>query len=210
MKYPIAERFKSIQGEGLYTGTPMAFIRFVGCSVGKNVCSACDTDFEQVYSQKGGGLYDEQELVDWALPYSHVCFTGGEPLDRILHPIISAIHKAKLYCHIETSGTVHPSWLRDVPYDWITVSPKPGYLLSMIERADEIKLILGGLGSGEGWPTLEDAISWASERRKLVYIQPRNFKDSISPVNLQAAAEAVNAFPNLRLSAQLHKFLEVR
>jgi len=44
--YIVAERFKSIQGEGLYAGTPMAFIRFVGCSVGKKVCNGCDTDFE--------------------------------------------------------------------------------------------------------------------------------------------------------------------
>ena len=36
-KYPIAEIFTSPQGEGLYTGTLMTFIRFAGCSVGKKM-----------------------------------------------------------------------------------------------------------------------------------------------------------------------------
>jgi organic radical activating enzyme len=36
-KYGIAETFTSLQGEGLYTGTIMHFIRFSGCSVGKKL-----------------------------------------------------------------------------------------------------------------------------------------------------------------------------
>lgn len=32
---PIAETFMSIQGEGVWTGTPMLFIRVAGCNVGK-------------------------------------------------------------------------------------------------------------------------------------------------------------------------------
>ena len=40
MKYAINEIFKSIQGEGSYTGSPVMFIRLQGCSVG---CAWCDT-----------------------------------------------------------------------------------------------------------------------------------------------------------------------
>lgn len=35
MIYPIAEMFDSWQGEGVYAGTPMFFIRLAGCTVGK-------------------------------------------------------------------------------------------------------------------------------------------------------------------------------
>lgn len=36
-KYPIAEIFTSIQGEGVYTGQVMTFIRLAGCSIGKKM-----------------------------------------------------------------------------------------------------------------------------------------------------------------------------
>jgi organic radical activating enzyme len=36
-KYPVAEMFTSPQGEGLYTGVLMTFMRFAGCSVGKKM-----------------------------------------------------------------------------------------------------------------------------------------------------------------------------
>lgn len=35
MTYPVAETFYSIQGEGVWTGTPMFFVRLAGCNVGK-------------------------------------------------------------------------------------------------------------------------------------------------------------------------------
>lgn len=33
--YPIAEMFHSLQGEGVFTGTPMLFVRLAGCNVGE-------------------------------------------------------------------------------------------------------------------------------------------------------------------------------
>ena len=39
-RLPIQERFVSIQGEGLYTGTPSSFIRVSGCNLR---CAWCDT-----------------------------------------------------------------------------------------------------------------------------------------------------------------------
>src|SRR5262245_11851830 len=124
MKYPIAERFKSIQGEGTYTGTPIAFIRFVGCSVGKTVCTHCDTDFEQMQAPLGGGLYSTERLVEWIKPYDRICLTGGEPLDRDLQPLLQAFDEADCVTHIETSGTkLIPSYINQYNV-WITVSPR--------------------------------------------------------------------------------------
>lgn len=207
MRFPVAERFKSIQGEGLFCGTPMAFVRLVGCSVGKEICSACDADFDRVMPEMGGGLYTPEELRDWVGDFRYVCVTGGEPLDRDLRPLLDAIEAA---FHVETSGTKQPEWLAIRRPTWMTVSPKPGFNEPwMLEQADEIKVVFGGLGCGTGWPTVEDAARWA-EAGKLVYLQPRNQPDAIDPREMAAVIQIVLEHPRLRLSAQLHKYLAVR
>lgn len=222
-KYPLAERFKAPQGEGLYTGTPMAFIRTVGCSVGQSVCTACDTNFSRQQPELGGGSYTVDELLAWAGNYRRIVLTGGEPLDRDLRPLINVASDRGYTCHVETSGTKDPNWLdyyeeqgghqhtidgRDVRM-WVTVSPKPGYLHSMIAQADEVKVIVGGLGDGPGWPTVEDAARWA-DAGQLVYIQPRNFEKVVDEANLEAVLKLTEKYPQLRVSCQLHKFLGVR
>lgn len=211
IKYPFAERFKAPQGEGLHAGVPMAFVRLVGCSVGQGVCHACDTNFATMRVDLGGGLFSPEDIVDWARPYRHACVTGGEPLDRDLQPLVLALVSAKIHAHVETSGTRPvPAWLADRPKQvWLTVSPKPGYLPLSVKLASEVKVILGGLGDGPGWPTLEDAVRWADEG-KLVYVQPRNERTAIDRANLAAALDAVAAHPQLRLSTQLHKFVGTR
>jgi 7-carboxy-7-deazaguanine synthase len=215
MTYPVVEKFKAIQGEGMYTGTPMAFIRLQGCSVGKTICHNCDTDFKDIYAWKGGGLYGIEELAEWIGDYRHVCLTGGEPFDHDLSPFIHylPLHK-NVKIHIETSGTAfYPDFLeahmriRDSVH--ICVSPKPGWKTRWIEMADEIKVIVGGLGSGEGWPTLTQTLNWA-DWDKVVYLQPVNRKNEPDKLTLSHALELVDAYPQLRLSVQLHKYIGVR
>ncbi len=230
MRYPLAERFKAPQGEGLHTGTPMAFVRLVGCSVGQGVCTACDTDYDRQLPNLGGGLYTAEEIVAWAQPYRHLCITGGEPLDRDLRELVSVATSAGMDVHVETSGTKSPEWLTKGARGWmlrtdmstgepgamqtygtlwVTVSPKPGYLEEMIHRADELKVIVGGLGGGPGWPTVEQAVQWA-DFGALVYVQPRNSKLDIDQRTLGEAIAIVDRHPQLRLSCQLHKFWRTR
>jgi 7-carboxy-7-deazaguanine synthase len=213
--YPIAERFKAPQGEGIFTGTPMAFIRFVGCSVGKGVCHACDTDFETILPHLDGGKYNAASLVKWIDDMRHVCFTGGEPLDRDLESLAMEILSTSPVemLHVETSGTRPiPKWLKDDQRNgsvWLTISPKPGYLEHNLAFADEIKVIVGGLGDGEGWPTIVDAVKWA-DNNKVVYIQPRNKKYDIDIDALQECLFILEQYPQLRMSTQMHKFLRTR
>lgn len=212
----VAERFKSIQGEGVHVGVAMAFVRFVGCSVGKGVCTFCDTDFDRVRSWRGGGMYTTDELIAWTKPFQHVCFTGGEPLDQDVAELVKDFvgpmdSEPCPLLHFETSGTkMFPDlasyWKDNV---WICVSPKPGWLPAMIEMADEIKVIVPGLSDRPGWPTLEDAVRWADEGRT-VFLQPRNGRTELNRENLQYVVDVVKEHPQLRLSAQLHKMLFVR
>jgi len=207
MKYPIAEKFHSIQGEGRFTGTPMSFVRFIGCSVGQKVCTACDTDFDKQYPALGGGLFTPLELASFAAQTGRILLTGGEPCDRDLRPLIDECRKLGLYILVETSGTKNPTWLEEI--DWLCVSPKPGYLPVVLERASELKVINTGLGAGAGWPTVEHAVAW-SHRQHNVYLQPRNDKLSVDMQSLQDTLDIVMKNPTLKLSVQLHKFLGAR
>lgn len=238
MMYKIAERFKSLQGEGVYTGTPMAFIRFVGCSVGKTVCQHCDTDFDKVGpGWRGGGSATAEQLAEWAEGYDHVCLTGGEPLDQDLDELFGALFRGRSprMVHIETSGTKEWKGTRFAIPVWLCVSPKPGFREDMIKQADEVKVIVPGLGDitpkvaqakgmlymagPEGldqqihpdfyWPDLSDAIRWANEG-KTVFIQPRNGKFDIEKQNLLYCLDVLKDHPELRLSTQMHKILKVQ
>lgn len=241
--YPFAETFHAPQGEGQFCGTQMTFLRLVGCSVGKGTCTHCDTDFDAVLPAMGGGMLTCEEVLALVGTDQHVCLTGGEPLDRDLRPLLTALTlDGRKDVHLETSGTRWPDWL-DKPrptggtkvrvasprrnhcvghehegrlgwYDtdrlWVTISPKPGYSEEMVLRvADEAKVILGGLGDGPGWPTLDDAVRWA-DMGKLVYVQPRNGTNDVDRARLDAALKIVSLHPQLRISPQVHKFLRVR
>ena len=236
--YKIAERFKSIQGEGVYAGTPMAFIRFVGCSVGKKICQHCDTDFEKVGSSwRCGGEFTAEQLRLWSEPYRHVCLTGGEPLDQNLSPLLEEFYGLPRYSmpmlHVETSGTKHLGSSealanvsdRNRQRLWVCVSPKPGFIEDVVLVADEIKVIVPGLGTDESlphlgahylyprdtfrWPTLEDALRWAAAG-KTVFLQPRNGKYDVDHVNLRYVQDVIAEHPELRLSVQMHKVLKVQ
>lgn len=233
MEYPIVEIFTSLQGEGLYTGTPMTFFRVQGCSVGKTICNYCDTDFESVNSWRGGRIMSHEDIIDYAQKagVSHICLTGGEPLDYDWSPLFDLLADLQhsLMVHIETSGTVAPEWLKQRHvalwanhHLWITACPKPGWTPDAVDLADEIKVIAGGtglsaphntkvlrmVGEGQsGWPTLEQAVEWSKDR--LVYIQPKNDKHTPDRVAMQQAIQTCLAHPSLRLSAQFHKYLGV-
>lgn len=247
MKYQIAEKFKSLQGEGVYAGTPMAFIRFVGCTVGKKICQHCDTVFERMLPWQGGGEFSAAELInEWRPPYKHICLTGGEPLDQDLVPLVNAVmnleaSRGDVMIHVETSGTRH--MLTDLRAmqggssdhrSWICVSPKPGFLEEEVLAADEIKVIVPGLGTSESllalakaehmrsgtghafshrdtfrWPDINDALRWA-DAGKTVFLQPRNGVTEIDKHNLMIVMDLLRDHPNLRLSAQLHKILKVQ
>jgi len=209
MMYPVAERFVSVQGEGQFAGTPMAFIRFVGCSVGKRVCHACDTDFEQILNFRGGGSYTVQQLLEWSRPLKHVCLTGGEPLDQDLQELIHVLLEADCTVHIETSGTKLLWDYMEGPNVWITCSPKPKWIEGVVMAASELKIIVPGLGHEAGWPSLDDALRWCAAG-KLTYVQPRNTKLDIDRQNLLYCQDIIREHPQLRLSVQLHKILHVQ
>lgn len=225
MNYPIAETFVSLQGEGLYAGTPMLFIRFAGCTVGKpyprhqvplglkvfqEQCHdwdgkgfPCDTNYKMAFKHSAE---DIQDLIH-VQSVGHVCFTGGEPLMHNIKPLLDICVTEKKMAHIETSGTIQLNDIRP----WITVSPKQGYLPSMMMRANEIKILVGSKFDVDQF---SDKFDYLEEGAKVdhpvVWLSPINDEETINWANVEKCKQLVLLNPWLRMSMQLHKILKIR
>ena len=191
--------FKSIQGEGYYTGMVAVFCRFSGCNLWsgrgedrlRSVCQFCDTDF------LGGESYGEVELVEaivsaWgegSNPF--VVFTGGEPGLQLTKSLLDSLFGKGFRIAVETNGT---TTLPEGEY-WRTVSPKHGSTLKQT-WGDELKVV---------WPQDLDLSQLKTLRFKHFYLQPM----AGEPEALQQTLSTVLSDPSWRLSLQTHKFIGV-
>jgi organic radical activating enzyme len=113
------EIFASIQGEGLYAGTPALFLRFGGCNL---ECTYCDTPQARVKSSTFK-LHREGDTREFTNPIACsavidmisgsvwppvVVFTGGEPLLQpdVLVCLAKDLRRAGCRIHLETNGTL--------------------------------------------------------------------------------------------------------
>lgn len=152
-RYAVREIFRTLQGEGGLSGTPMLFVRFAGCNLwsGRDADRArdaersgaacpgfCDTDFV------GGEGMTAEVLLERlrALPGpGWICFTGGEPALQLDRPLLEATRAAGFRAALETNGTLPLDGLRRL-IDWLCVSPKTSALA--VHEGDELKLVYRG------------------------------------------------------------------
>jgi len=221
---PINEIFHSLQGEGYFTGTPALFIRLQSCPVG---CPWCDTKhtweknddriipFDAMLNKTvDADTWSDtplQTLVDYIVKAKEqlVVITGGEPCLYDLTELTTAVLGMDKRVQIETSGTED---IRANMATWITISPKiamPGgrkVLMGSLYCADEIKMPVGKPADIvvllELLKTLDE---FAQDRPELIYLQPLSQSPKATQLCIEMAREH-----GWRLSAQLHKYLEVR
>ena len=114
----IAEIYKSIQGEGVLTGTPSVFVRTSGCNLR---CWFCDTPFASWAPEGRDYAVDEvvAEVEEWEC--AHVVLTGGEPmLFAELLPLAERLKQTGRHVTIETAGTLYLPAVCDL----MSISPK--------------------------------------------------------------------------------------
>jgi 7-carboxy-7-deazaguanine synthase len=201
----VSEIFTSIQGEGLFTGKPMHFVRMSGCNLG---CIYCDTpEKSESFELTIGDMLEKIKDP----PFFPVYITGGEPLlqESTLFLIINLFAQGR-EVHLDTNGSVDLNPVAPKTHlivDIKTPGSKAGdsFLesnLNCISQTDEIKFII----------TSREDFDWA-----IRLIDKHSLLNVTSNVLVQPAwglvdyAEAVEwilkcNYP-LRLSAQLHKFI---
>lgn len=178
----INEIFYSLQGEGVFTGTPAVFVRLSGCN---RSCRFCDTDFARFTE-----MATEQIVAEvMKHPARHVVITGGEPALQISEAFVDALKSQGLYVQIETNGSL------PVPanIDWVTCSPKDAPW--RIQRVDELKVVYQG-------QDVEELASHFSP--KVRCLQP------CSGQNIEQTVAYILAHPWWRLSLQTHKLINIQ
>ena len=202
--YKIKEIFgPTIQGEGSETGTAVLFLRFAGCNrwtgkeadKAKSICSFCDTDFV------GGSFMTPIQIVEALNKQSRqvrtVVISGGEPLLQLDLELVEALTANGFRLHLETNGSKPLG--RMAPYfDHVSMSPKQSREKTKLEKATNIKILFPYISSEI---SLEEFKSFPADS---FYIQPVWGSDYNEVFNL-----IYEHAPTLKLSAQMHKYLEV-
>ena len=209
--YSIKEIYKTIQGEGAFSGRPAVFCRFAGCNLwtgreedrSNAICKFCDTDFIGTDGDNGGKYTAEQLAGQLDRVWRRACddtenkfvvFTGGEPLLQLNEALIEAVKAIGFYVAVETNGTC------DAPegIDWVCMSPKAGAELKL-KTGNELKLVYPQ-------PTLlpSDVVGLEFDR---YFLQPMDGPNAVE--NTKLATEYCLNNPRWELSLQMHKLLGI-
>lgn len=188
----LVEVFYSIQGEGLWAGTPSVFVRLAGCNLS---CRFCDTD----YAIKEFATIERivQRVREAGNDCPMVILTGGEPLaQKETVALIHALRNDGRRVHIESNGTIFTELPDDV---WLCVSPKERVDRRMAARANEAKLIVDRRVPEEHLDLFA--------QHETILLQPEGNRAS----NIALALEYAKTHPKrFRLSLQTHKTIGVR
>jgi 7-carboxy-7-deazaguanine synthase len=207
--YSVKEIFKTLQGEGAYSGRVAVFCRFTGCNLWSGreedrpeaTCTFCDTDFVGTDGSGGGKFGSAQDLaraitLAWGDEAKNrfVVLTGGEPLLQVDNTLIEAIHADGFEIAVETNGTVE----LPIGLDWVCVSPKAGAEWK-VRMGDELKLV---------YPQEKLRPEDLGEFRfRHLWLQPMDGPNRVE--NTERAIQYCLKNPQWRLSLQTHKLIGI-
>lgn len=223
----INEIFPSIQGEGLYTGKPAVFIRMQGCSVR---CPFCDTR-DSWPSNKSSTVQDVLRTVAvWLDKYpdiSLIVITGGEPFEQpealaqLYKKLVHTFNDVRI--QIETSGGIDLE-----PFTKLDMSNPVHYMLNTLGiclspkmakppadafyvTAQTIKLLVGPDGLLSPKSVEEIVKIWRnSYKRQHLYFQPVDFGTENEIYKAKQNAVQLALQYGCNVSAQIHKYLQVK
>ena len=197
MTFQVNGIYRSIQGEGFWTGLPCTILRTQGCDLN---CPYCDTKY--TWDLKGGIKFTADQLRR-ELAATHplgqmILITGGEPAMQDIEWLAEALEDLGPL-HLETSG----AYPFKGNFDWVTVSPKTNHPIpeSVLAQTDEIKWLVG---------SSKDVVALC------LWLQRTGWRGNISVQPISQNLEATNIAYDAclehgwRLSIQIHKYIERR
>ncbi|MBQ3948127.1 MAG: putative 7-carboxy-7-deazaguanine synthase QueE [Ruminococcus sp.] len=212
MMFSVAEKFVSINGEGVRAGELAVFIRFAGCNL---KCGYCDTKWANAVDAPAEKM-ESKDILDYILStgVKNVTLTGGEPLLRQeMSKLIDTLMSAGLRVEIETNGSIHLREFADRVYRPVFTMdyklPSSGmeeYMCSdnfgCLEKHDTVKFVSGSMEDLER--AVEVIESHHLTERCHVYISPVFGK--IEPADIVEFMKE-KKLNDVRLQLQLHKFI---
>ncbi len=179
--------FRTIQGEGPYTGRPAVFVRLAGCNFGdkQDHCSWCDTSFQLDKAE----AFTKEALLAAVLalpgysPSDILVITGGEPtLQEALGEFIYDASPHFKMSQLETNGTqaYFFAMFGDLPKLYVVVSPKASLKLggyaplssTVLTHTDCLKFVLSADPDSVHHEVPEWAVKWQRDTYEPVYVSP--------------------------------------
>lgn len=213
MNFNIAEKFVSINGEGVLAGQLAVFIRFTRCNLR---CSYCDTSWANDCNAPCT-VMTEDEIHEYirSTGVKNVTITGGEPLiqDDIRVLLEKLASDKKIHVEIETNGSQDISKYFDIPNrPSFTVDYKlPGsgmekemFLLnfSRVTSDDTVKFVVSDRTDLEKALNVIKRFELAEKTN--VYLSP--VFGSIDPEEIVEFMKD-NSLNGVRLQLQIHKII---
>lgn len=208
--------FYTIQGEGIYAGSPAIFIRLRGCNLS---CKMCDEEFDS------GQDYLISEVIETVKELTPLLFkplvviTGGEPfLQWGLNDLVKGLLSLDYLVQIETAGTVICDNF-EIESDKLTIvcSPKTGKVHKKIQSMNPYyKYVIkaGDYDESDGMPNKSYMTGELLKIARLVgsgiYIVPCDEHDSEkNALNLKKCIEISMKF-GYKISLQQHKIMNLK
>jgi organic radical activating enzyme len=225
----IVEIFKSIQGEGIYTGVKQVFVRFFGCNMD---CVWCDTPearkemLSTQYELSPEEVFHQICLL-WDRCHS-VCLTGGEPLlhkDFMRH-LLPLLKEAGMTTYLETNAICYEALTEVINgIDIIAMDIKlpsstkkesfwhqhEEFLRCAVKKQVFIKAIISSTTEQKDIEKMVDLICSVDPTRTLI-LQPNSFElhNGVLERCFEFQNYCMARLAHVRILPQVHRLLNIR
>lgn len=212
-EFKVAEKFVSINGEGVKAGQLAVFIRFSGCNLN---CDYCDTKWANQPDVQYE-IMNEFEIYQYIKDtgIKNVTLTGGEPLFRENMDVLLRILGVDegLYVEIETNGSVDISKYiencKNISFTMdykLSASGMEEYMcldnIKHLRHTDTVKFVVGSISDLKRAKEIIEAYELTGKCH--IYISPVFGK--INPADIVEFMKN-NYMNDINLQLQLHKFI---